>query len=1168
MRIHRRKFFRPLLAVASLFSVFIITGMVISNVYASDASGIVKKWTWAHYYECLKTGGWYSSIDSNKDINDKIIKRIFKKGDGTYYLPSYQYGHTSSKESLSCYDAIVGSDGWMGPLQSQKDITFATPSSAETLMKNLGYIPEDTGEKHLTIHAHYRAHTSTDKTIGLGNQHTETDTEGDKSSIVITAKPNEDKTSTYYSYNGWDNYWDTFGLSLDKKDGNLYLTIGIDPHVFSMYDGCSSADENQKVSALLYADVEKSRQSIEDSLRNKTWTTNCFSSSAEGDVYSTTTTDYFFSIDNQIVDMGITGIYKYQYESDRYTGADVASKNFGGENLSKLAPTATERYNMFLYYLQKVLPANVQNRLTTTPTDKTNLVKIRLKATDGTFKDFYANFNTVTPSAVTVYDLQDYYFNDDNTKHFPKVVATTMQKVIDFFNTVSESSLTDDVDLTEEDGGVDPTQPITPGDTEDDGSSTDRLEEECYKNAKSLGWVICPVIFGLREVTGWLYEYIEPLIRVDDTIVAQLGQQDSTLFKGWNTFRGLANIIFVIIFMLIIFSQLTGVGIDNYGIKKMLPKLIITAILVNISFIIVAIAVDISNIVGHSIESLFENLGGTITMMDVSGASSGTVSGTVAITTAPAVQKHTSDEVVSWLVIAAGAGGVGYLISGWAIIIPILLFLLTTIISVIFAMIILGLRQAIVIILIVLAPIAFACTVLPNTESIFKKWFNAFKGILIVYPVIGGLIGAGYFTASLIYTGNKDSGTDLIMTIVAGILSVVPYFLIPSLTRKSLDGIGMLGSKISGFGKSLGTGMKRGINNSDYVHNAKADSKAGVRRIGAGLYMNTLGKKTAADIASGKKVSVRRANKFARNASLANTREQANISARTADSQYGRLQGDGYKAAMSAAGRAEDDMAVKNYETLVENSDYKYGGMTEGVNYQDTAAIGKALEYELSQEEGKVDTNKIRALQNILNRKGDKGRNAIFSAMAGAQASGNVSSTAVKAFSSNIMNNQGDYKAAHRSLYEYAKDTAVSGVGDINGYSAAGAMALTQNSFLGTDKTQMDEYVRAYNDPNSGMTTEERKHFEQLAHGIAGNTNVHDSIRVDDYGEALKTFAPDVNWDQVFSGKGLKIDHNAALSVFKDRLNHKVSSGVYTQEQADQLMAKARTHIQNKNNKA
>ena len=62
-------------------------------------------------------------------------------------------------------------------------------------------------------------------------------------------------------------------------------------------------------------------------------------------------------------------------------------------------------------------------------------------------------------------------------------------------------------------------------------------------------------------------------------------------------------------FLAIIISQLTGFGISNYGIKKMLPRLIIAAILVNLSIYICQIAVDLSNILGYGLRAGLGGIG-------------------------------------------------------------------------------------------------------------------------------------------------------------------------------------------------------------------------------------------------------------------------------------------------------------------------------------------------------------------------------------------------------------------------------------------------------------------------------------------------------------------------------------------------------------------------------
>lgn len=49
-------------------------------------------------------------------------------------------------------------------------------------------------------------------------------------------------------------------------------------------------------------------------------------------------------------------------------------------------------------------------------------------------------------------------------------------------------------------------------------------------------------------------------------------------------------------------------------------------------------------------------------------------------------------------------------------------------------------RQLIVFALVLTAPIAIACWVLPNTEKLFKKWsFNLFR-VLAMFPMVTGLI--------------------------------------------------------------------------------------------------------------------------------------------------------------------------------------------------------------------------------------------------------------------------------------------------------------------------------------------------------------------------------------------------------------------------------------------
>lgn len=56
--------------------------------------------------------------------------------------------------------------------------------------------------------------------------------------------------------------------------------------------------------------------------------------------------------------------------------------------------------------------------------------------------------------------------------------------------------------------------------------------------------------------------------------------------SAWARFRDLANVLFVIAFLIVVFSQITSVGITNYGIKRCYPALSSQLLALNLSFLI------------------------------------------------------------------------------------------------------------------------------------------------------------------------------------------------------------------------------------------------------------------------------------------------------------------------------------------------------------------------------------------------------------------------------------------------------------------------------------------------------------------------------------------------------------------------------------------------------
>ena len=147
----------------------------------------------------------------------------------------------------------------------------------------------------------------------------------------------------------------------------------------------------------------------------------------------------------------------------------------------------------------------------------------------------------------------------------------------------------------------------TPNGSTTDTTSTNTENQEpvtCTSQIGAVGWIICPTTGLLAKGIDALYSVIESLLSVKPL---EMGNK-SPVYQVWTYMRNIANICFIIFLLVIIYSQITGLGINNYGIKKSLPRLIITAIIVNFSFLACAIAVDISNIIGNGLKDFLASV--------------------------------------------------------------------------------------------------------------------------------------------------------------------------------------------------------------------------------------------------------------------------------------------------------------------------------------------------------------------------------------------------------------------------------------------------------------------------------------------------------------------------------------------------------------------------------
>lgn len=293
-------------------------------------------------------------------------------------------------------------------------------------------------------------------------------------------------------------------------------------------------------------------------------------------------------------------------------------------------------------------------------------------------------------------------------------------------------------------------------------------ESSCSGDLGSLGWLICPSMSLGGKLADAGYNSVSMFLDISPDIFNDNPELGGAK-QAWNFFRDIANVVFVLLFLWVIFSQISNVGVSNYGIKKILPKLILGAILINLSFYICQLAVDLSNILGYALKGVLE------------GAS---------------LRAETSDTGLGGGFVAVLTGALGLvgapLFAFLTVSVPMLIW---TLLSIAAALLILVFRQAAVILLIAISPIAFAAWLLPNTESLFKKWVSAFKGLLVVFPVVSLMYGSGKLAGAVL--SNSSGG---IMQFVAMCAPIIPLIATPFVIKSSLNSLGSLGAKLSNNG--------------------------------------------------------------------------------------------------------------------------------------------------------------------------------------------------------------------------------------------------------------------------------------------------------------------------------------------------------------------------------
>lgn len=360
---------------------------------------------------------------------------------------------------------------------------------------------------------------------------------------------------------------------------------------------------------------------------------------------------------------------------------------------------------------------------------------------------------------------------------------------------------------------------------EDDTSltETDRKAVNCTKEASGWGWFACGLNKAAGGMTAVVYPKIQQYLSMDPTIFSS-----KTLEKAWNRFRIFADIILVGMIMVMIISQITGFGISNYGIKKSLPRIIAAAIIINLSFLLCRIAIDVANIIGDGVGAVFDGLA---------------ASAKAKIN----FQALTDPQSETLFMSGVSAGGVlsgimaffatkTALASGQSMTLLIFVAVLSVVIGILLLLTVIQLRKALIILLAITSPVAVLLYILPGTKKTFNQWFGLFRGLLLAYPICSLMVKGGAFAANVILAAmgvsDANGAVNIFTIVIAVAASVVPIFLIP---RTIIQSAGALGAKLQGLANRLRGFVAGQVRNSSLGKRLDRGAKERANRMRAGV---------------------------------------------------------------------------------------------------------------------------------------------------------------------------------------------------------------------------------------------------------------------------------------------------------------------------------------------
>ena len=299
----------------------------------------------------------------------------------------------------------------------------------------------------------------------------------------------------------------------------------------------------------------------------------------------------------------------------------------------------------------------------------------------------------------------------------------------------------------------------------------------------------------IDRILRWFEDLANTMLNLVGRAVGDQGvlhSDDFTSDQGfrdaWGLMRGIANLFFLIVLLVIAFSQVSRFQLETYALRTLLPRFVRAIIMVNLSLLLSLALIDFADVLTKGFSEL-------ATQTDVA---------------------QLFQDPQGW----GNRAGMGL----WLIV------LIVALLAAIYLWIILILRILIVWFLVIISPLAFLGSILPITQGLSRSWWTQFMKWVAMGPLIALILRVGQTL-----TESSRAGPDVIQGLLPmfAAITILAAAAIPSILGGRIVGTVSGHIQRSGLFGLRKAGQYSGLSAWNAQRQERAENRQALR--GAGL---------------------------------------------------------------------------------------------------------------------------------------------------------------------------------------------------------------------------------------------------------------------------------------------------------------------------------------------